>query len=139
MKHIDEVTREVIGVAMRIHRALGPGLLESVYETILSGKLSEIGYFVERQKPIDLEFEGALFPAAFKVDLLIDARLVIELKSVEQLHPAHVKQLLTYIRILKHPVGLLINFGQTTLVEGVRRLVNDHTDSASSASLREKI
>lgn len=139
MKHIDDVTREVIGVAMRVHRDLGPGLLESVYETVLAGKLAQIGYGVDRQKPIDIEFEEMRFDAAFRIDLLIDGRLTVEIKSVEQISKMHAKQLLTYLRLTKQPVGLILNFGSATMKEGIRRLVNDHVDSAPSASLREQM
>ena len=132
MKHIDEITRDVIGVAMRLHRDPGPGLLENVYEMVLAGRLMSLGYQVERQKPINIHFG-----AAFRIDLLIDQRLIIEIKSVEKISAAHAKQLLTYLRLTKQPVGLIINFGGATLKEGVRRLVNNHTDSASSAPLRE--
>jgi GxxExxY protein len=92
VKHIDEISRDVIGVAMRIHRELGPGLYENVYETILAGKLAELGFVVDRQKPVDIEFEGTHFPAAFKIDLLIDHRLIVEIKSVDQPTAAHAQQ-----------------------------------------------
>ena len=137
MKDIDEITRDVIGVAMRLHRDPGPGLLENMYEMVLAGRLMSLGYQVERQKPINIDFEGIHFGAAFRIDLLIDQRLIIEIKSVEKISAAHAKQLLTYLRLTKQPVGLIINFGGATLKEGVRRLVNNHTDSASSAPLRE--
>jgi len=137
MKDIDEITHDVIDTAIRIHRELGPGLLESVYETILAGKLAAIGYAVSRQHPVDIEFEGARFDAAFRIDLLVDHRLIVEIKSIERLGPVHAKQVLTYLRLTKQPVGLLINFGGETLKEGVRRLVNNYTPSASSAPLRE--
>jgi len=110
---------------------LGPGLLESVYETVLAAKLLSLGYSVERQKPIDIQFEGLRFEGAFRIDLLVDGRLLIEIKSVERLGAAHAKQLLTYLRLTKQPVGLLINFGGATLNEGFRRLVNDYHPSAS--------
>ena len=131
MKDIEEVSGDVVDVALRLHRSLGPGLLESVYETVLAAKLVEMGYPVSRQRPIDIEFEGLYFQAAFRIDLLVDERLLVEVKSVDQLHPAHAKQLLTYLRLAKQPVGLLINFGGATLKEGVRRLVNDYKPSAS--------
>ena len=131
MKDIEEVSGDVLDVALRLHRELGPGLLESVYETILAAKLAELGYAVFRQRPIDIEFEGLRFDAAFRIDLLVDGRLLVEIKSVDQLHAAHAKQLLTYLRLTKQPVGLLINFGGATLKEGVRRLVNDYKPSAS--------
>lgn len=128
MKPIDEISGDVIGAAMAIHRELGPGLLESVYETILASKLSRLGYEVEQQKALELVYEDMYFPAAFKIDLLVDQRLVVELKSVERLQPIHSKQLLTYLRLMKLPVGLLVNFGCDTLKEGVKRVVNNHED-----------
>ena len=139
MKDIDVVSGDVLDVALRLHRDLGPGLLESVYEAVLAGRLAAMGYPVVRQRPIDIAFEGLRFEAAFRIDLLVDDRLVVEIKSVERLLPVHAKQLLTYLRLTKQPVGLLINFGGATLKEGVRRLVNNHRPSASSASLREPI
>lgn len=136
---IDRVTGDVIDVAIRIHRDLGPGLLESVYEMLLASKLAAMGYSVARQHPVDIEFEGARFDAAFRIDLLIDNRLIVEVKSVEQLAKVHAKQVQTYLRLTKQPVGLLINFGGETLKDGVRRLVNNYDPSASPAPLREKI
>ncbi len=132
MKDIDQISGDVVDLAMRVHKSLGPGLLESVYETVLGGKLAEAGYKVDRQKPVDIEFEGSVFPAAFRIDLLVDDRLLLELKSVEKLNAAHAKQLLTYLRLTHQPVGLLINFGGATLREGLKRIVNDHKPSASS-------
>jgi iron complex transport system substrate-binding protein len=131
VKDIDVVTGDVVDVALRIHRELGPGLLERVYETLLAAKLIDMGYAVHRQKPIDIEFEGQRFDAAFRIDLLVDGRLLIEIKSVEALGKAHMKQLQTYLRLTKQPVGLLINFAGATLKEGLRRVVNDHIPSAS--------
>jgi len=132
LRDIDAITGDVIDVAIRIHRALGPGLLESVYETILAAKLIEIGYSVDRQRPIDIEFEDMRFEAAFRADLLIDNRLLVEIKCVEALNKAHLKQLQTYLRLTKQPVGLLINFAGATLKEGLKRIVNDHVPSATS-------
>jgi iron complex transport system substrate-binding protein len=137
MKDIDRISGDVIDLAIRIHRELGPGLLESVYETVLAGKLVATGYRVARQYPVDIEFDGMRFDAAFRIDLLVDDRLIVEVKSVDKLAPVHAKQVLTYLRLTKQPVGLLINFGGETLKEGVRRLVNNYTPSASSAPLRE--
>ncbi|PAL23235.1 GxxExxY protein [Sphingopyxis sp. GW247-27LB] len=130
-RDIDEVSGDVLDLSLRVHRDLGPGLLESVYETILAGKLAAAGYKVDRQKPIDILFEDMRFDAAFRIDLLVDDRLLVEIKSVERLNAAHGKQLLTYLRLTGHSVGLLINFGGATLKEGVRRIVNDHKPSAS--------
>ncbi len=131
MREIDEISGDVLDLSLRIHRDLGPGLLESVYETVLAGKLTMMGYTVSRQRPVNIEFEGMHFEAAFRIDLLIDERLIVEVKSVENLNNAHTKQLLTYLRLTGQAVGLLINFGGATLKEGVRRVVNDHKPSAS--------
>jgi GxxExxY protein len=131
VRHIDQISGDVLDVALRIHRDLGPGLLESVYEIVLAAKLAELGYVVDRQKAIDVEFEGLRFEAAFRIDLMVDNQLLVEIKSVEKLNNAHAKQLLTYLRLTKQPVGLLINFAGATLKEGVRRLVNDYDPSAS--------
>jgi iron complex transport system substrate-binding protein len=132
MKDIDQITGDVLDAALALHRNLGPGLMESVYEIVLAAKLSQMGYLVDRQKPVDIEFEGLRFEAAFRIDLLIDQRLLVEIKSVERLNAAHSKQLLTYLRLMRRPVGLLLNFGAATLKEGVKRVVNAHIPSASS-------
>lgn len=126
MGNVDAISGDVVDAAIRIHRELGPGLLESVYETVLAGALLRKGYKVDRQKPVDIHFDGLAFPAAFRVDLLVEDCLVIEVKSVEKLTGAHAKQLLTYLRLLKQPVGLLLNFSGETMKEGIRRLVNNH-------------
>jgi GxxExxY protein len=126
MRDIDRMTGDVIDVAIRLHRDLGPGLLEIVYETLLAAKLSEIGYEVVRQHPINIEFEGIKFEAAFRADIIVNKSLILEIKSVETLHPVHAKQVLTYLRLMKQPVGLLINFGGATLKEGIKRLVNNY-------------
>lgn len=131
MKDIEEITGDVLDVSLRLHRQLGPGLLESVYETILAAKLAEMGYAVSRQRAIGIEFEGLHFDAAFRIDLLVDERLLVEIKCTDQLHAAHGKQLLTYLRLTNQPVGLLINFGGATLKEGFRRIVNDFKPSAT--------
>ena len=138
MKPIDAITRDVIGIAMQMHRELGPGLLESVYEMVLAGKLARLGYKVDRQRPVDIEFDGLRFDAAFRMDILVDDRLIVEIKSIEQIQRVHAKQLLTYLRLTRQPVGLILNFGAETMKEGIRRLVNNHSDSASSAPLREQ-
>jgi GxxExxY protein len=126
VKDIDRISGDVIDVSIRLHKALGPGLLESVYETVLAKKLHEMGYVVEKQKAVDFEFEGLKFLAAFRIDILVENQLLVEIKSVERLNPAHAKQLLTYLRLTKQPLGLLINFGGETLKEGIKRLVNNY-------------
>ena len=131
MTRIDEISGDVLDLSIRLHRELGPGLMESVYETVLAGKLAAKGYRVERQKSVDIIFEGQRFDAAFRIDLLIEKVVLVEIKSVERLSAAHAKQLLTYLRLTKQPLGLLINFGGATLKEGFKRLVNDYDPSAS--------
>jgi iron complex transport system substrate-binding protein len=131
LKSVDEISGDVLDLSIRLHRELGPGLLESVYEAVLAGKLAKLGYSVERQKQVDIVFEGLAFENAFRIDLLVEGRVLLEIKSVERLNAAHAKQLLTYLRLTKQPLGLLINFGGATLKEGFRRLVNDDDPSAS--------
>ena len=128
MRDIDQISGDVVDLALRLHRDLGPGLLESVYEVVLAAKLAEMGYTVARQLPVPIDFEGLHFDAAFRIDLLVEERLLVEIKSVERLNAAHAKQLHTYLRLLKQPVGLLINFGGATLKEGLRRIVNGPAD-----------
>ena len=132
MSDIEAIASDVIGVALNLHRELGPGLLESVYEVLLAGRLSQMGYAALRQQPVDIEFDGMRFENAFRIDLLVNGALLIEIKSVDRLSGAHAKQLLTYLRLTKQPLGLLINFGGETLKEGLKRVVNDHTSFASS-------
>ncbi|MEO5640778.1 MAG: GxxExxY protein [Sphingomicrobium sp.] len=127
---IDRLTGEVLDLSIRIHRDLGPGLLETVYETVLAGKLAALGHAVERQKAVDIEYDDLRFAGAFRIDILVDGKLIIEGKSIERLSAVHAKQVLTYLRLTKQPVGLLINFGGATLKEGFRRLVNNYTPSA---------
>ena len=124
MRDTNAITGEIVDAAYGIHRRLGPGLLESVYETLLENVLLQRGFAVVRQRPVPFEFDGLRFDEGFRVDLLVDDRVVIELKSVEKAAPVHSKQLLTYLRLLNLRVGLLINFGAPTMKEGIRRVVN---------------
>lgn len=123
---IDDISAAVVDEAVAVHRLLGPGLYETVYEAVLAGRLGKRGLKVARQLPIPLTVEGLHFDAAFRIDLLVDNRLVVEVKAVDQLSKAHARQLLTYLRILKQPVGLLLNFSAATMKEGIRRMVNDY-------------
>jgi len=131
MKEIDDITGEIVDTALKVHQGLGPGLLESVYESVLAKALEKRGLRVERQKPISFVYDDIPFDEGFRVDLLVDDRVVVELKSVEKLAPVHSKQLLTYIRLINLPVGLLLNFGASTMKEGLHRIVNDLPSSAS--------
>jgi len=128
---LDDVTGEIVDAAFKLHTALGPGLLESVYETVLCRDLQRRGLHVERQKPVSFEYDGLRFEDGLRVDLLVDARVVVEIKSIEKSAAIHGKQVLTYLRLLKLPVGLLINFGAPTLKEGLQRIVNGLPHSAS--------
>ena len=128
----EEVTSIVVDTAFRLHRELGPGLLESVYESLLTGMLERRGLHVQRQVLVEFDFDGIHFAEGLRLDLLVEGILVVELKSVERLAPVHPKQLLTYLRLLDLPIGLLVNFGAPTFKEGVKRVVNHHTNFASS-------
>jgi GxxExxY protein len=129
---VETLARESVDCAFKIHRELGPGLLESVYEALLAKRLEQRGLYIERQKPIAFSHDGIDFPEGFRTDLLINERLLIELKSVERTIPVHAKTVLTYLRLLKLPLALLINFGGATFKEGVIRIVNNHTETSSS-------
>jgi len=130
--NVEELARVAIDCAFRIYRDLGPGLLESVYESVLANALTREGLSVERQRPVKIRYDGMEFADAFRVDILVEGQLIIEIKSVETMAKVHAKQLLTYLRLSKQPVGLLINFGSACFKEGVKRVVNEHTNFASS-------
>ena len=131
MKELDDITGAIVDAAVKIHTALGPGLLESVYEAVLARDLERRGLFVERKKGVRIDFDGMEFEEGFRADLVVDRRVIVELKSVELLAPVHSKQLLTYLRLMRLRVGLLINFGAPTLKEGLHRIVNHLPPSAS--------
>ena len=131
MKEVDDITGAVVDSAVKIHTALGPGLLESVYEAVLARDLERRGLFVERQKGVRIDFDGMEFEEGFRADLVVDRRVIVELKSVELRAPVNSKQLLTYLRLMRLRVGLLINFGAPTLKEGLHRIVNHLPPSAS--------
>ena len=121
---LNTVTGIVIDAAIRIPVGLGPGLLESVYETILARDLAGRGLLVERQKSVSFDFEGLWFEDAFRVDLLVERSVVVEIKSVATIASAHEKQLLTYLRLLDCRVGLLLNFGAAYMKDGIKRIAN---------------
>lgn len=130
--NIEELSAAVVDAAFHLHQSLGPGLLESVYECVLAKSLERRGLLVERQKIVSFEFDGMHFDDGLRIDLLVNGLLVVELKSVENLAPVHSKQVLTYLRLMHLPLGLLINFGCATFKEGCKRIVNQHTAFASS-------
>lgn len=132
MQNVEELSSVVVDCGYQLHRQLGPGLLESVYEVVLAKMLEQRGLRVERQKPVPIEFSGLRFDEGFRADLLVEGDLLVELKSVENIAAVHGKQVLTYLRLLNLPVGLLMNFGASTFKDGIKRIVNSHHDFASS-------
>lgn len=129
---MEELAAIAVDCAYHVHRRLGPGLLESVYETVLESSLRKAGLKVARQVPVSFTFDGMSFPDAFRIDLLVDDRLIIEIKSTEMIAKVHGKQLLTYLRLSGQSLGLLLNFGAATFRDGVKRVVNNHKSLASS-------
>ncbi len=132
MRDIEEIAATAIDCGLRVHRELGPGLFESVYEAVMAAVLTREGLAVERQKPIPLEFDGMALGEGFRADLLVEKRVLIEIKSIDRLAPVHSRQLLTYLRLTKQPIGLLMNFGGETFREGLKRVVNNHDPFAPS-------
>ncbi len=126
MLDIEELASIVVDCGFHLHRNLGPGLLESAYEAIMADQLARRGLNVQRQVPIAIRYDGIELSEGFRADLLLEGILLVELKSVERLSPLHGKQVLTYLRLLDLPLGLLINFGGETFKEGVRRVANNH-------------
>ena len=122
----ERVGAEVVDAALKVHRGLGPGLLESVYERVMERELRARGLEVERQKPVTFEFDGITYEDGLRVDLLVE-NVVVELKSVEAVAPVHFKQVLTYLRLMNLPLGFLVNFGTALLKNGgIRRILNDY-------------
>lgn len=115
----------VVDQAYRLHRDIGPGLLESAYEAILADRLRDQGCRVDRQHSIDISVHGRRYENAFRVDMIVNSSLLIELKSLERLAPVHWKQLLTYLRLMNRPLGLLINFGALSFGNCIKRVMND--------------
>jgi iron complex transport system substrate-binding protein len=125
---INETAREIVDAAMKIHIALGPGLLESVYLAVLARELERRGLLVEIQRTVTFTYDGMTFNQGLIIDLLVDGQVVVELKSVEKLAPVHHKQVLTYLRLMDLRLGLLINFGAALLKDGIHRIVNKFVD-----------
>ena len=126
MVDYDAITGVIIDTALAVHRRLGPGLLESVYALVLEFQLKKRGLDVVRNMRVSVNVDGLRVDNAFRIDLLVERCVVVELKSVDRLHAVHWKQLLTYLRLLDLPVGLLLNFGAPTMKEGIRRVVNNY-------------
>ncbi|MCE9522299.1 MAG: GxxExxY protein [Alphaproteobacteria bacterium] len=130
-KTLDEITGTIVDTCVKLHKGLGPGLLESVYETVLLRDLERRGLKVERQKSVSFEYDGLHFGDMLRIDLLVESLVVVEIKSVEKISPVHPKQVLTYLRLMNLPVGLLVNFGAPTMKEGLQRVVNGLAPSTS--------
>ncbi|TFI56490.1 GxxExxY protein [Sphingomonas parva] len=130
---VEALATTTIGCALRLHRRLGPGLLESAYEIVLAASLVREGVAVERQVPITIEVDGLTIRDAFRVDMIVGGALLVEIKSVERIAPVHSKQLLTYLRLTNRSLGLLMNFGGETFKEGQQRVVNRHVTAAGTS------
>jgi GxxExxY protein len=126
VQDLEAIDRISIDCGFHLHKDIGPGLLESAYEILLFASLKEKGLFVERQKIIPITFKGRVLEEAFRGDLIVASRLLIELKATERYAPVHAKQLLTYLRLMELPLGFLMNFGAATFTEGVKRIANDY-------------
>src|SRR6185295_12739883 len=122
--HIDEITEKIIGCAIKIHSKLGPGLLESTYQECLYYELIQLKMIVEKQKALPLLYENVKLECGYRIDLLVEDCVVVEIKSIEELAPIHISQTLTYLKLSDNKVGLLINFNVVKLKDGLKRVVN---------------
>ncbi len=128
MPSLNQITADIIDASIHIHTDLGPGLFESAYEHLLAADLTRRGLHVERQMIVPFDYNGTHIEFGFRLDLLVEGRVPVELKCTERPAPIHQRQLLTYLRLLKLPVGLLINFGGARLMDGVQRVINNHLE-----------
>ena len=124
MRSINDISGLIVDAAFRVHVAVGPGLFESVYEALMEHELKKLGLRVERQVMVPLEYEGLRFDEAFRADMIVYERIIVELKSVVEVHPIYKKQLLTYLKLTGLSLGLLINFGADRIKDGVFRVAN---------------
>jgi GxxExxY protein len=120
----NEIAKEIVDAAYKVHTTLGPGLLESVYQAVLEYELRKRGLQVKAEQPIPVVYEGVHLEVGFRADLIVEDKVIVELKSVETLHPVHKKQLLTHLRLANKRLGLLINFGAFLIKDGISRVVN---------------
>ena len=125
----NEIAKQILDAAFVVHTSLGPGLLESVYEVVLAYELKKKGLTTAREKPMPILYDNIRFDEAFRSDLVVNGRVIAELKSVEALLPVHAKQLLTQLRLSGLKLGLLINFGEAHLKNGIKRVINGHLDA----------
>ena len=122
--HENEIGKIIVDSAFKIHNELGPGLLESVYEIVLTHELNKRGLRSKRQHPVKIDYDHMVFEEGFRADIIVEDKVIIEIKSVETINPVHCKQLLTYLRLLDYRLGLLINFGTPIMKDGIKRIVN---------------
>ena len=125
MRDINQLSGEIVDCAFRLHVGLGPGLLESVYQRVLTAMLRRRGLEVATELPVSFDYEGMRFENGLRLDMMVDGLIIVELKSVEYLAPVHRKQLITYLRLTNCRLGLLLNFGSPTMKEGIHRIVNN--------------
>jgi GxxExxY protein len=120
----NEIAKQVVDAAFKIHTTLGPGLLESVYESVLAYELQQRGLLVVRQQAVPVVYEAVQLEEGFRADLIVEGKVIVELKSVEVIAPVHKKQVLTYLRLTNLKLGLLINFGEALIKDGITRILN---------------
>lgn len=118
---IKRITYDIIGCAMKVHSAMGPGLLESAYETCMAHELMKLGYAVQRQVLVPLEYDGIRIDAGFRLDLFVANEVIVELKTVQKVLPVHEAQIITYLKLMKKPIGLLLNFHEKRMKDGIHR------------------
>ena len=135
-ERLDHITGNIIGAAIAVHRVLGPGLLESAYEACLAFELVERGLKIEQQKPLPVVYRKVELDCAYRLDLLVEGLVIVEIKSVDNLAPIHMAQLLSYLKLSGCKVGLLMNFNVKILKDGIRRVVNNFPDSPRSLRSR---
>lgn len=131
----NEIARKILDAAFLVHSKLGPGLLESVYEVALAHELRKAGLNVVRQRPMPILYDGIRFEEGFRADLLVESKVIVELKSVVAVSPVHGKQVLTQLRLSELKLGLLINFGETHLKNGIKRIINGQLDDDTSSEI----
>ncbi len=131
----EEATQRIIGAAIQVHRRLGPGLLESAYRTCLAVELTRRGMRVEREVPVALVYGDVRMRSVYRLDLLVDGEIVLELKAVDEIIPVHIAQVITYLRLTGHRIGLLLNFNVLLLRDGIRRIVVGPPGSTSVSSV----
>ena len=134
---LDQISRRIIGAAIEVHRHLGPGLLESAYQSCLVFELKQLGFRVEEQKPLPVIYKEVKLDCGYRLDLVVEDEIIVEVKAIEKLLPIHEAQLLSYLRLSNKKVGLLMNFHVPVLKDGLKRIVNEFPDAHGKAVLSE--